>query len=311
MPTSLLGSPNTRAHFPSLLERGIRKVFGDFYPRYDSGILEEVYTVTGSEKATETDVVTADLGQALPKPEGAGVQFDALQEVWKTVYTHVTWALGLEFTEESIEDNLYMSLMQRGGRALARAMSYTRQVQAFDIFNDLTKTVYTVGTTNYPLLSSSHFMLNGSTWQNQPGTATGLSVEALEERLQAWTINMVDQRGLKMNTRPGVLLVGASDEMLAHRIVASTLRPQSHDNDVNAIKDLRRLRVVVNPHMTDDGRWFLIGAKEDTALVQFDRVAPGIKRWDSGDAGNVKMRCRMRISHGAAHPYAIMGSPGS
>jgi hypothetical protein len=311
MPATMLGAPNRRAHHPSFMEEGLRKIFADFYPRYDSGALEEIYNVTGSEKQQETDVIHSDLGTALPKSEGASVTFDAMQEVYSKVFTHVTYALGVEFTEEAIEDNLYLSLMKRAGRALARAMAYTRQVQAFDIFNDLTKNVYAANGTDYQLLETAHFLLYGGTWANRPDTATGLSQEALEERLQAWTIGMLDHRGLKMDTRPAVLMVGASDEMLAHRILNSNLRAQSADNDTNPVKDLRNLRLFVNPHLTDDGRWFLIGPKSDVALTQFDRVKYQIKKYDSGDSGNMKARARMRISHGAAHVYGIMGSPGS
>lgn len=306
----ILSAPVTRSHSPALLERGVRMVFMDEYQLYDSGHVEEIYSIKGSEKKTETDVVMAGIGQALPKAEGSPITFDAIQQSYTKTYTHSTFALGLEFTEESIEDNLYLDLLPVASRELGQKMAYTRQVQGFDIFNDLTTTVYTAGGSNYTLLSTSHYREDGGTWSNRPTTATQLSVEALEERLQAWTTGMLDHRGLKYNFRPAVLMVGAGDEGMALRLTQAVGRPQSADNDPNALIRNRGLRVVVNPHLTDDGRWFLLADKRHTRLVHFDRKKAAINRWDANDSGNVKFRARMRISHGASGVEGISGSPG-
>lgn len=311
---AILTPPNTRASYPDLLERGIRKVYSLNYKRYDNGLVEEIFNVVGSEKAQERDVVNYELGLLYPKVEGGNVQFDAMGEAWLATYIHVTWALGVEFTEEAIEDNLYVALIPDAGRALARSAAYTRAVNAFDLFNNLSQTVYTAGGSNFPLLSTAQFRADGGTWSNTPANAVGLSQQSLEERLQAWTTGMLDQRGLKTIARPAVLMVGGNDEMLGHRLLQSDGLPQSNNNDPNPVKDRRNLRLFVNPHLNTDGRWFLIGAKEEVGLNYFDRVAPGVQRYDGGyggDTGNVRMRCRMRNSHGATHVSAITGSKGS
>jgi hypothetical protein len=51
-------------------------------------------------------------------------------------YNHETIALGFSLTEEAIEDNLYDSLSARYTKALARAMSYTKQVKAAAVLNN-------------------------------------------------------------------------------------------------------------------------------------------------------------------------------
>lgn len=310
MPSNMLGAPNTRSHFPDALERGIRKFWLQNLPVYDDGHLEQIFNVTGSEKKTESDVVLAELGQAIAKAEGDAPTYDALQEAYKKQVTHTTFALAVEFTEESIEDNLYLSLVPMAGKALAKAMGYTRQVQAFSFFNDLTENIYTMSGTDYQLLETAHPLLNGSTWANRPTNATTLGQASLEERLQAWNIDQRDHRGLKVNTRPAVLMVGPSDEMLAKRLLQSPNRPQSADNDINPVRD-RNLRLFVNHHLTDDGRWFLIGPKSDVALTFYDRVKAQMKRIDTGDTGNMRVRARMRLSKSCVHPLGIMGSPGS
>ena len=313
MPAVLLGAPNTRSHFPEALERGIRKFLLQGLEIYDSGHLETIYNLSGSEKKLESDVVVAELGQAVPKSEGAAPTYDGMQEAWKKQVTHTTYALAVEFTEEAIEDNLYMSLVPKAGTALGRSMAYTRQVQAFDFFNDLTQTIYSFNGTDYQVLEyQGHPTLAGTTWSNRPQNATGLSQQALEERLQAWGVDMVDLRGRKISSRPAVLMVGPSNAMLAERLTMSTMRPQSADNDINPIKTMfSNVKPFVNHHMTDDGRWFLIGPKSDVALTHFDRVKANVQRFDGSDTGNIRMRSRMRISHFCPHAYGIMGSPGS
>lgn len=312
MPTVLLGAPNTRQHMPESLERGIRKFFGENLKVYNQGLLEKIFTVATSEKATESSVVLAELGQAIAKAEGAASATDAMQEVYKKQTSHTTFCLMVEFTEEAIEDNLYMNIVPRAGKALAKSMAYTRQVQAFSPFNDLTETIYTMGGTNYQLLEyAGHPILSGGTWSNRPEFATTLSQAALEERVSAWSIDMKDHRGFIVDSTPKYLMVGASDRLLAHRLLKSVHRPQSADNDVNPVRDLEDIEPFFNPHMTNDRRWFLIGDKSTTGLTFYDRVKAGTNRFGEGSTGNIRIRARMRISKEIPVAWGIMGSPGS
>ena len=175
----LMSSPNTRAHIPSLLERGIRKVY---FEEYDlrAKQFEELYKRTGSQKRQETDVVTASLGQFLPKTEGNSPDFDVAQEAWTKVFTHGTWALGIEITEEGMEDDLY-SFYVGMGRELGKAAYYTQEVQAADLWNNLALTVYTAGGTNYPLLSTTHYRVDGDTWSMRASFVIGSDARVAPE----------------------------------------------------------------------------------------------------------------------------------
>jgi hypothetical protein len=310
MASALLGGPNTRAHMSDLLERGVRVVVVDQYGLFDTGIIEQFYNVKGSEKKTETDVVIAGLGVALPKVEGNAPELDAMQEAYKVSCTHLTWALAVEFTEEAVEDNLYMDLAQAAGKELAMALAYTRQVQGHDYFNNPTDStnypIYTAGGTAKPLLSTSHYRIDGGTLSNKFSVTTALSVSALETLIQNWSTGMVDQRGRKYMVRPQTLLVAAGNEFLADRLLQSTGRPQSADNDINAIKGL--MKPVMSPHLTDDGRYFAFAPKERTKLVHFDRVKYGVRSYDEGSTGNYKKAGRMRISHMITSPVGIYGN---
>lgn len=303
----IISSPMTRANIPSLLERGIRKVYMDAYDLVDNEY-EQIYNVTNSVKRQERDVITAGLGTFQLKTEGNAPFFDAGQEAWVKQYVHNTFALGTEITEEGMEDDLYDYYLSIG-RELGKAAAYTRQVEAMDLFNNLGATLYTADGTAYTLLSTAHFRVDGGTWANRFTTPTDLQIESLEAALTLWRTEQKDQRGRKLAVRPAVLLVGPSDQWVAWRLTESDLRPGGSDNDVNVIKTKVGLKVMVSNFLADDGRWFLLAPKEQTGLVYFDRAPTEMRRRDDPRTGNLLMIGRYRESHGASHPWGIFGSP--
>lgn len=304
---ALAGTPMTRNHIPSFLELGVRKAYIDTYDLIPSQY-GRVFNVKKSSKKTETEVVTAGLGLFQQKSEGASPYFDNGQEAWSKAYTANTWALGIEITKEGMEDDLYDFYASMGGE-IGRAAAYTQNVEAFNVFNSLSDTIYSAGGSNFTLLSTAHFRIDGGTWSNRPTVATDLSIESLETALSAWRTGMVDQRGRKLGIRPRVLMVGPSDEFVAKRILNSDKRPQSADNDPNVVKTERDLEVMVCDYLTDDGRWFLLAEKNQTGLCYNMRVNKEMERRDDTRTGNMLMVGRYRESHGASHCYGIYGSP--
>jgi hypothetical protein len=312
MPATLLGAPVTRAHYPEMLLEGLREIFGSEYPYWDSGILENFYTVKGSRKDRESHLQTAGTGFAFPASEGASPIYDSVQEVYKKTVFHIIYKLGLEFTRESIDDNLYWNIADMAGKQLARSMAYTRQVFAFSPFNDLTETIYSAGGTDYQLLETNHFMLtNPAGYSNTLSTPAGLSLAGLETILQQWINGMFDQRGFKYMFDPSILHVSAKDKILAGRLLDSEKRPGGNMNDNNIVRSDWNMNRVVNPHLAVDGRWFVHAKKSDTMARFYDRVKANVDPYDGGDTGNRKFAAYMRISKAIPVPLGIAGSAGS
>lgn len=303
---AVIGGPMTRDNITDLLELGLRQVFLDQYDLIDNQ-LETVYSPVPSSKKTETDAMMAGLGYWHQKTEGDEPDSDSGQEAYKVAFTATTWALKIEITEEGMEDDLYDFYKQMGAE-LGRAGAYTQQVQAFTPWNNLGDTVYTAESTNYPLLSTTHYRVDGGTWANKPTTPTDLSLESLELFLTNWRTNMLDQRGRKFAMRPRKLMVGPADEWVAHRLLESDKRPFSADNDVNAVKERRNLEVFVADFMTDDSRWFLLADVAQTGARYNLRAKREMRRRDDPRTGNLLMVGRYRESHGFAHPYGIYGT---
>jgi hypothetical protein len=97
----------------------------------------------------------------------------------------------------------------------------------------------------------------------------------------------------------------------ADRILKSTLRVGTADNDINAIRNMGMVPqgYTVNHFLTDPDAFF-IKTDAPNGMKGFTRVA--IKTGFEGDfdTGNVRYKARERYSFGFSDPRGIFGSPG-
>ncbi|HEU4751744.1 MAG TPA: hypothetical protein VFU47_01470, partial [Armatimonadota bacterium] len=215
-------------------------------------------------------------------------------------------------TREAMQDDLHgvVRWLTRQGGGLAEVARYTKERDSLDLFNSyLTSgTVYTAEGTNYSLLSTSHYRVDGGVWSNRPDEDLDLSYEALEFMWSHWMVNQLNMRGQVLMSSPQRLLVGANDGPLAMRLLNTTRgRPQSADNDVNVMADYLD-EVIIHPLLTNDGRWLALGDKEETGLTYFERYKPNVERWPDAENGNMRLVGFYRESHGASHVSGIWGS---
>jgi phage major head subunit gpT-like protein len=217
--------------------------------------------------------------------------------------------MGFSITEEAIEDNLYESLSARYTKALARAMSYTKQVKAaFPMNNGFS--AYTTGD-GVALFATNHPLANGSTNSNRPTVGADLnetSLEAATIQIAAWK----DERGLLLAARPTKLIIPPAYMFVAKRILDSDLRVGTSDNDLNALRALGTIPqgYRVNHFLTDTNAWFL---KTDipNGAKMFQRVSMKTAMEGDFQTGNVRYKARERYSFGFSDPLGFYGSPGS
>jgi hypothetical protein len=289
------------------MEEGMRKWFFDAYILYGNEY-PRIFNIDTSEKRQETDGVAAGTGLFEVRAENGTTTYDSMQEAYTKVYTHPTWALGLRISEEAREDDQY-GLISRGVKELGKSAAYTQELDAMTLFNSLSATLYTAESTNYTLLSTTHFMAGGGTYQNRPTIAADLSLLSLEAGLILWSTDMKDQRGRKINTLPKYLLHGPSDMFMAVNILKSEKRPFTADNTVNAVTNIFDIEPLRSNFITDDGRWFLLAAKEQTSMVWFNRRKLRFRNETLVDNGADVVVGSFRASSGATTPLGIFGSP--
>jgi hypothetical protein len=297
----------SRAQLVKELEPGLNALFGLEYKNYENEH-EQIYTMETSDRAFEEEVMESGFGEAPVKNEGAGVAYDQAQEVYTARYTHETIALAFSLTEEAVEDNLYDRLSARYTKALARSMAQTKQIKAAAVLNGAFTT--SIGGDGKPLCATDHPTLGGPDLRNELSTPADLSETSLEQALidiAAFT----DERGLKIAVQGLKLIIPKELMFTADRILKSTLRVGTADNDLNAIRNMGMVPqgYAVNHFLTDPDAFF-IKTDAPNGMKGFTRVA--IKTGFEGDfdTGNVRYKARERYSFGFSDPRGIFGSPG-
>ena len=298
----------SRAQLVKELEPGLNALFGMEYKNYENEHLQ-IYAVESSDRAFEEEVMESGFGEAPVKTEGAGVAYDNAQEVYTARYTHETIALAFSLTEEAVEDNLYDRLAGRYTKALARSMAQTKQIKAAAVLNGAFTT--SLGGDGKPLCATDHPTLGGPDLVNELVVPADLSETALEQALidiAAFT----DERGLKIAVQGLKLIIPKELMFTADRIMKSTLRVGTADNDINAIKNMGMIPqgYVVNHFLTDPDAYF-IKTDAPNGMKMFERVALRTGFEGDFDTGNVRYKARERYSFGFSDPRGIFGSTGA
>ena len=298
----------SRSQLVKELEPGLNALFGLEYKNYENEHAE-IYAIETSDRAFEEEVMLSGFDSAPVKTEGAGVAYDQAQEVYTARYTHETIALAFSLTEEAVEDNLYASLAARYTKALARSMANTKQIKAAAILNGAFTT--SIGGDGKPLCADDHPTLSGPVLKNELSTPADLSETSLEQALidiSAFT----DERGLKIAVQGIKLIIPKELQFTADRIMKSTLRVGTADNDINAIKNMGMIPqgYRVNHYLTDPEAFFIL-TDAPNGMKMFQRVAMKTGFDGDFDTGNMRYRARERYVFGFSDPRGIFGSPGA
>ncbi len=297
-----------RALFYKQLNQGLNTVFGLSYNRFPE-IWRQFFEVETSAKAFEEEVMSIGLGLAGEKGEGAPVRYDSGSDSFVARYDHRTYALAFAITEEAEEDGLYGSLGARYSKALARSMQETKEINGHAVLNNAFSASFPGGD-GVALLSTAHPLFGGGTLSNKLATPADLSEAALEDaavQIGYWT----DDRGLQLNLMPKKLIVPTALKFTAYRLLESSLRPGTGDNDVNAVNRMGVFPEApcVSPYLTDTDAWFIkVDCDDSLKHFQRKRIARGME--GDFETGNVRYKARERYSFGWSDWRGLFGSEG-
>jgi hypothetical protein len=189
-------------------------------------------------------------------------------------------------------------------------MAYTKQVKGAAVINNGFSAAY-VGGDGVALFSTAHPLVNGGTNSNRPSTGADLnetSLEAAVIQIAAWT----DERGLLIAAKPKKLIVPPNLMFVATRLLETSLRVGTTDNDINALKNNGSIPegYTVNHFLTDTNGWYLT-TDVPNGLKHFVRSPLANSMDGDFDTGNVRYKARERYSFGWSDPLGMFGSPGS
>lgn len=298
----------SRAQLLKELLPGLNALFGIEYGRYEDEHAA-IYETESSERSFEEEVKLSGFGAAPVKAEGSAISYDNAQESFTARYNHETVAMGFSITEEAMEDNLYDSLSARYTKALARGMAYTKQTKAAALLNT-GFTTFNSGD-GVTLFNTAHPTVEGGTNANRPATDADLNETSLEQAvidIAAFT----DERGLLIAARPRKLIIPPALMFVATRLLETTQRVGTADNDINALNSNGSIPegYTVNHYLTDNDAFF-ITTDVPNGMKHFVRTAMQTGMDGDFDTGNVRYKARERYSFGVSDPLGIYGSRGA
>ena len=189
-------------------------------------------------------------------------------------------------------------------------MSYTKQVKAAAVINNGFSASYPGGD-GVALFSTAHPLVSGGTNSNTPSTQADLNETSLENaviQIAAWT----DERDLLIAAKPRKLIVPSALQFVATRLLETSLRVGTNDNDINALKNNGSIPegYTINHFLTDNNGWYLT-TDVPNGMKHFIRTPLSNSMDGDFDTGNVRYKSRERYSFGWSDPLGMFGSQGA
>lgn len=294
----------TRSAHPSLLWPGVHSIFGDSYNSWPAE-WSQIFDKQTSTKAWEDLVEVGGFGIAPVKTEGAPIQYDTDAEGYKSRLTHTVYALGYMVTREEMEDGQYAPVSKKRGRKLGKSMRTTAEIVHANILNRSTSGSY-LGGDGVSLLSTAHPTAAGN--QANKLTVDADLTEASLEDMRTLIETAKDRRGLPIVLRGAKLVVAPGAQFNAERIINSTLRSGTPNNDANVNRGV--FDIVVNHYLTDPDAWY-VTTDADDGLVSMWRREVELEQDNDFDTENLKAKATMRFLAGWGDWRGVYGSVGA
>lgn len=295
--------------FAKALWPGVNAWYGKAYDEHKVEYTD-LFDKFTSRRAWEEDMGTSGFGLAAVKPEGNSIAYDTAQQGFLTRYRHVVYALGFTITREMVDDDLYDVIGKQRASALAFSMRQTKEILGANVYNRAFSSSY-LGGDGVELSSRLHPNVAGGTWANELATAAALSEAALED-MCILAMGLENDRGLKISVMPQSLIIPPALVFEADRILNSSLRVGTADNDLNSIKNMGKFPggVKVNHYLTSDTAYFIRTNVKDS-MKYFERRGDEFGMDNDFDTDNAKYKATFRCSFGWSDPRGLICNEGA
>ena len=293
---------------PKALWPGVYAWFGARYQEHQAQYTK-LFDIKSSNKNFEEMVQQTGFGLAPVKTEGAATAYDSHAQGYVSRGINVAYSLGYIVTREELADNLYEEVSMRRAGSLAFSMAQTRENVGANVYNRFVTAGYTGGD-GVVLGSASHPTVSGNQ-SNILATPADFSEASLED-LTIQIMNATDFRGLKISLTVKSLIVPTALVYDTERVVKSSLRVDTANNDINAIKSMGVVpEVVVNNYLTDSDQWFIRTNGVEGGICWFDREQVEFTKDTDFDTDNAKAKAYMRFVPFWGDWRAVYGSQGA
>ena len=194
-------------------------------------------------------------------------------------------------------------------------MANTKQVKAAAILNDAFAAAGAAGSNpggdGVSLINTQHPLQTGGFLSNRLATDADLNETSLEQALID-IADFRDERGLRTAIQGMKLIVPRQLQFTANRLMESTLRTSTADNDINAIRNMGVIPqgYTVN-HYLNDADAFFIKTDAPNGFKHFTRTPLSTTMEGDFDTGNIRYKARERYSFGFSDPRCVFGTSGA
>lgn len=292
-----------------LLLPGLRAAFGQ-YPTYPDQ-WKEIYKTYSSDKYQEVEVEMKFLGPADFKEEGQPIASDSMGQRFITYYIHKRVGLSFTITKEAIEDNLYKNEFPKQAISLREALRATKNILGANLLNNAFNTAAPIGD-GQPLCSKTH-PIDGGVFANAFTTGDAI-VDFSEAGLEEAIIQIQQfpmQSGMLSQTMPKKLIIPRQLQFAASRLLHSTNRVDTANNDINALYNDNYIPegYKVNQFLVSPSAWFILTDAPD-GFKHYQRTPVETDTYVDYPTDNVMSKATERYSFGVSNPRAIFGSQG-
>ena len=266
-------------------------------------VAAEIFNVSGSSQWGEQDTTYAGVGAVPETSEGEAVSYQDPTQGYDKTYTHLTYKLGVSFSEEMVEDEKY-GLITKTYKGLGMSMYQTEQIVCAAVLND---GFSDTGPDGSSLFNSSHSLIAGGTYGNRPATDVALSMAGLKE-MDVDLMNQVDHRNLNVFLQAECIIAPPDLKQTLFELLKSMDRPDTANRSTNVYYDNYQAKIW--PYLTSTTAWFAVANKAQHELKKFNRVSPYTKSEQDFDTGDVKTKIRSRFSVGYSDWIGTWGTTG-
>lgn len=271
---------------------------------------EELFKVVSHDRDIWQSTEIHDMALFGEMMEGEEYSFKRPKQGASKTLSIAKFGLGFSASEELVEDGK-LAMISDMVRKLAKSGRESQEISAMNIFNNGFSSETTADAV--AVFSASHTLPSGGTLRNILSTAADLSPSSLSTALSDFEQVFVGDSGIIYKMMPRKLLVHPDEKRRAMELVGSDLKPDTSDNNLNAIKG-DGLSVMSSPHLSDSDAWFLLAEPSDTGLRIVSRK-PIETKAAGPDVGfatdSILYKARYREKIGVTHPYGIFGSAGA
>ena len=305
----MAGGMNTTGNNPALLYPGIKALYGvydmDWENQYDA-----LYDKVTSDKQYETYVQMTGFPLAQPKTETGTFTYVSNTQGYTYRLTNIGIGLGFFVSHEELTDNLYKDKATDRVAMLNRSMKMYKEFSAVSLYNNAASSSITYAD-GVSLLNSAHPTVSGLQ-SNQLAVASDLSEAAIEDAI-IQLAGTVDDIGLPFHLKGESLIIPRQRMFDAERILKSTNRQGTANNDINAGLAMKILPkgIIMNPYLTNAGAWFIrTNVPEGKGLVLQTREEISLDIANDIDTKGVKHTAYERYVFGCVDWRAVIGSVG-